>query len=84
MGGTRFGRLQRKCCYFLAGFVYPIVTHWAWDGNGWLYVGVDYTKDGVTRTVSYQVSCLHTLRDAYIFRFELNEAKQPREPVCLT
>jgi len=34
--------------------VYPIVTHWAWDENGWLYVGVEYTKDNVTMAVTYQ------------------------------
>ena len=35
--------------------MYPIVTHWAWDENGWLYKGVEYTKDNVTMTVAYQV-----------------------------
>ena len=49
-----------ECCCSLAGFVYPIVTHWAWDENGWLYVGVEYTKDNVTMAVTYQVSCHST------------------------
>ena len=39
--------------------MYPIVTHWAWDSNGWLYVGVDFTKDNVTMNVAYQVRCLY-------------------------
>ena len=29
-------------CYILsAGFMYPVVTHWAWDGSGWLANGPD-------------------------------------------
>ena len=47
-----------SCCYIhhsSLGFVYPVVTHWAWDGNGWLYKGVDYTKDNVTLSVTFQV-----------------------------
>ena len=38
--------------------MYPIVTHWAWDGNGWLLTGVTYTADNVTMAVTYQVFSL--------------------------
>ncbi len=45
----------------LAGFVYPTVTHWAWDENGWLYAGLEYTTDNVTIAVTYQVFCSYHL-----------------------
>lgn len=32
---------------FLTGFVYPIVTHWAWDGNGWLASGIEYDSGAI-------------------------------------
>ena len=35
------------------GFLYPVVTHWAWDGNGWLFKGVTYDDD---KSITYQVS----------------------------
>jgi ammonia channel protein AmtB len=36
-----------------AGFIYPVVAHWAWDvGYGWLVEGVTYSNE----TIAYQVS----------------------------
>ena len=31
----------------ITGFVYPIVTHWIWDGNGWLTAFSDDPMNGV-------------------------------------
>jgi Amt family ammonium transporter len=34
-----------------AGFIYPVVAHWAWDvGYGWLVEGVTYSNE----TIAYQ------------------------------
>ena len=41
------------------GFLYPVVTHWAW-GGGWLQQGLDYQHNGTTHTVSFTVS-LHII-----------------------
>ena len=51
---------SKTCSILLVGFLYPVVTHWAWDANGWLFVGVDYIKDNVTMNITYQVSCYIT------------------------
>ena len=40
-----------------SGFVYPIVTHWVWSTDGWLYKG-----DGVTGFVDFAGSaCVHAV-----------------------
>ena len=35
--------------YYITGFVYPVVSHWAWDSDGWLnYRGyTDFAGSGV-------------------------------------
>ncbi|XP_029185177.2 putative ammonium transporter 1 isoform X1 [Acropora millepora] len=47
---TEFRAYLAYSC-FLSGFVYPIVTHWAWDTNGWLLSGINYSPG---EAVTYQ------------------------------
>jgi len=35
----------------LTGFVYPVVTHWAWDSKGWLASGIPYSTHDSTAFV---------------------------------
>ena len=45
--------MHANSIFIFEGFLYPIVAHWAWDGNGWLYKGVTYEDGGA---ITYQVS----------------------------
>ncbi|XP_065838433.1 putative ammonium transporter 1 [Oscarella lobularis] len=36
--------------FFVAGFIHPVVTHWAWKEGGWLHRGIDVDNTTITYT----------------------------------
>ena len=42
--------------YIFSGFIYPVVTHWAWADEGWLLKGGTYIIDGKSVNIGYAVN----------------------------
>ncbi|KAJ8299375.1 hypothetical protein KUTeg_023435 [Tegillarca granosa] len=41
-----------------SGFIYPVVSHWAWDPQGWLAKGFEYQDGNTTLTIKYLLAAL--------------------------
>ncbi len=61
MGRRRLASLILILFIIDVGVAYPVVTHWAWSGEGWLAQGIDIDHDGEDITIAYRV------RERYIY-----------------
>ncbi|XP_072034506.1 putative ammonium transporter 1 isoform X2 [Amphiura filiformis] len=70
----------------ITGFVYPVVTHWAWDGSGWLANGPDgiayqdFAGSGVVHMVGGTAALFGAaILGPRIGRFDANGKPKPIE-----
>lgn len=40
-------------CTVISSFVYPVLTHWGWSEQGWMYLGIDSGSVKTTYMVCY-------------------------------
>ena len=50
-----FGKKSIEFVFADTGVMYPIVTHWAWAEEGWLFKGLDIKHDGEDINIAYRV-----------------------------
>ena len=50
------GRMYFLNISITTGFVYPVITHWAWSEDGWLAKGININYEGEEVTIPYRAS----------------------------
>ncbi len=65
-------QMRTQVSLFFPGIVYPVVTHWAWAPEGWLYQGINIDHDGESVPIAYRVRLTAHFAGAHMEKCQCN------------